>query len=120
MVLTLPNDFNSFQNATVKTKTSYWIVKEHINYFTIDSLSKLLQNNGFDILEVRTSFPMEIFLMMGIDYTKNDRTGRRVHGYRKKFELNMKKHMPELFRDWSQFWTDKGLGRDITIWARKM
>ena len=114
-VITVPNDFNILQ----KEKT-HFIVKEHINYFTIESLSKLLQDNGFDILEVRTSFPMELFLMMGIDYTKNDRTGRRVHGYRKKFELNMRKHMPELFRDWSQFWTDKGLGRDITIWARKI
>lgn len=116
LVITSPNEFNLFQEAG---DTNHFITKEHINYFTIESLSRLLEDNGLDILEIKTSFPMELFLMMGIDYIGHDRTGRKVHNYRKKFELNMRKALPELFRDWSQFWTDRGLGRDITIYARK-
>ena len=122
LTLTVPNDWNSLQSSQNKRqgKENYWVVREHINYFTIESLSKLLQNNGFAILEVKTSFPMELFLFMGINYVRHDRTGRKVHNYRKKFELNMKKALPDLYRDWQQFWTDRGLGRDITIIARKM
>ena len=122
-VFTVPNDFNKLQTSKhpLRPKTSTWVAKEHINYFTIESLSNLLKNNGFEILEVRTHFPMEMFLFMGIDYTNNSRTGRRVHGYRKKWELNLDKAgLSDLRHDFDQFWTDKGLGRDLTIYARKV
>ena len=122
-VATVPNDFNIFQKRESSRKSAqpYWIAKEHINYFTIESLSNLLKNKGFEILEVRTHFPMEMFLFMGIDYTSNSRTGRRVHGYRKKWELNLDKAgLIDLRHDFDQFWTDRGLGRDITIYARKV
>ena len=123
LVLTVPNDFNKLQNSQNKhkSKKTHWITKEHINYFTIESLENLLKNNGFDILETRTNFPMEMFLFMGIDYTKNARTGRRVHGYRKRWELNLEKSgLSSLRKDFNQFWTDRNLGRDITIIARKV
>ena len=122
-IATVPNDFNEFHvyaEGLVYNK-NHWIAKEHINYFTIESLSNLLKNNGFEILEVRTHFPMEMFLFMGIDYTSKNRTGRRVHGYRKKWELNLDKAgLSDLRHDFDQFWTDKGLGRDLTVYARKV
>ena len=115
-VVTVPNDFNVLQ-----TRGTYFIAKEHINYFTIDSLSNLLKNNGFEILEVRTHFPLEMFLFMGIDYLEKGHTGRRVNGYRKKWELNLDKAgLSDLRHDFDQFWTDRGLGRDIVITARKV
>ncbi len=125
-VVTTPNDFNIFQTHRMEMDKNinygtYYISREHINYFTIESLSNLLKNAGFELLEVRTRFPMEMFLFMGIDYTSNSRTGRRVHGYRKRWELNLEKAgLSSLRKEFDQFWTDRGLGRDIVIYARKV
>jgi len=126
-VVTVPNDFNVLQEAKVFSNASSrtiqkqtWLAREHISYFTMETLGALLTNNGFELLEVRTRFPMEMFLFMGIDYTNNSRTGRRVHGYRKRWELNLEKAgLSSLRKEFDQFWTDRELGRDIIIYARK-
>ncbi|MEC2055481.1 glycosyltransferase [Peribacillus psychrosaccharolyticus] len=52
--ISTPN-FNSAFSRIVKEDDPMWKVIEHINYFSYDSLSKLLKSKGFEILDYRTS-----------------------------------------------------------------
>jgi glycosyltransferase involved in cell wall biosynthesis len=52
--ISTPNFKSAFSRIT-KHRDPMWKVIEHINYFSYDSLSKLLQSNGFEILNYRIS-----------------------------------------------------------------
>jgi SAM-dependent methyltransferase len=81
----VPNDFNALQIAAQSKlgKPPWWIaIPDHVNYFDFDSLSGLLDACGFQVLERQTDFPMELFLLMGLDYVDDPEVGNRCHGYR--------------------------------------
>ena len=64
----VPNDYNPFQLALRKACgfDPWWIAPpHHINYFSHNSLSRLLVKNGFDIVCHTTTFPIDMFLLMG-------------------------------------------------------
>jgi len=55
----------------------YWIaLPDHINYFNRKSLETLLKNTGWKVLHGESSFPMEMFLLMGDDYIENPPVGK--------------------------------------------
>ena len=90
--ITVPNDFNPIQKIlhTSLNYKSWWVAPpHHINYFNINSLSKLIKNAGFKILDIMPTFPIDIFLLMGENYVKNNELGGKYHSLRKKFELNL-------------------------------
>ena len=90
LCLNVPNDFTPFQ-ASARAALSldeWWVAPpHHLNYFDFDSLSHLVTQAGFRIAERSTSFPMELFLLMGLDYTKDPHLGRACHNQRKRFDL---------------------------------
>ena len=90
LCLNVPNDFTPFQ-ASARAALSldeWWVAPpHHLNYFDFDSLSHLVTQAGFAIAERSTSFPMELFLLMGLDYTKDPLLGRACHNQRKRFDL---------------------------------
>ena len=120
----VPNDYNPFQDAlrSVCGYNPWWVVPpHHINYFNFDSLSALLTNNGFSIIVKDASFPIDMFLLMGDNYTKDDSLGRKIHKKRIQFEFNMKKAgLGDLKRKLYQLFAEQGLGRDVIIIAQKM
>jgi len=119
LCLTVPNDYNPLQLALRKTHGPYWLNKEHINYFRRASLCCLLRETGFKVLRVEMSFPMELFLLMGMDYTKDKELGRRCHKMRCELEFNMEKmglKIPRLLR---KTMDALKVGREVTVYARK-
>ncbi len=128
LCLTVPNDYNPLQLALRKLGyPPYWLNKEHINYFRRASLCCLLRETGFKVLRVEMSFPMELFLLMGRDYTKNKYTpnhfleseGRMCHKMRCELEFNMEKaglKIPRLLR---KTMDALNVGREVTVYARK-
>lgn len=118
----VPNDFNELQEVASKLNNNnqWWVTpQEHINYFSFESLSKLLSENGFEILEQTTSFPMELFVLMGENYIGEPIKGRACHAKRKTlektlFELNVNAKK-KLYRALAK----EGLGRDVILIARK-
>ena len=120
LCLTVPNDYNPLQLALKETHGPYWLNKEHINYFRRASLCCLLRETGFKVLRVEMSFPMELFLLMGMDYTKDKELGRRCHKMRCELEFNMEKaglNIPRLFR---KTMDALNVGREVTVYARKL
>lgn len=86
----VPNDFTPLQEAACRKAAlpPWWIAPpHHLNYFDFDSLEALLARLGFALRARTTSFPMEMFLLMGDTYVGNPALGRACHGKRMTFDL---------------------------------
>src|SRR5688572_31870005 len=121
--LNVPNDFSPFQSAArVSQQLNEWWVAppHHLNYFDFDSLDTLLSRMGFVVGERTTSFPMELFLLMGLDYTGDPALGRSCHGQRKRFDLALENSgFAETRRTFYRALAAAGIGREIVLIARR-
>ena len=120
-VIEVPNDFNDFQEVANKEYDldEWWVLPpNHINYFSHDSLQKLLRGCGFRIVEATSLFPLDIFLLFGDQYVGNPLIGRECHNKRVNFERLMDKHgksdkLKELYKALARL----NLGRSVVIYA---
>ena len=119
----VPNDFSPLQRAAEGQGMPPWWVAppHHLNYFTPESLTALVEGAGFVVVERTATFPMELFLLMGDVYVGDDALGRACHGKRKAFETAMRKagqgeRLARLYRSFA----DQDLGREIVLFARAM
>lgn len=119
----VPNDFNPFQNILREHAgfKPWWVAPpHHLNYFNRESLAKLVQAAGFEVLHQESTFPIDVFLMMGQNYIGDSTVGRQAHGQRKQFErLLFKAGAGQLKRDLYQAFSRLGLGRELVLIARK-
>lgn len=112
-----PNDFNPLQLQLQRLgKPQWWIsIPDHINYFNFNGLEKILHELGFKIISKSTSFPMEIFMLMGESYITNVDIGKKCHKKRVEFE----KSIPEaLKKDIYRSLASLGIGRSCIIYAK--
>lgn len=119
----VPNDYNPFQ-LSLRDACKFdpwWLAPpHHINYFNPNSLEHLLNSIGFEIVLKESSFPIDMFLLMGDNYIGNDKLGSQCHNKRKTFELNLAKAgLNHLKRDYYQLISQLNIGREITIIAEK-
>jgi 2-polyprenyl-3-methyl-5-hydroxy-6-metoxy-1,4-benzoquinol methylase len=123
LCLNVPNDFTPFQEGARATLSlaEWWVVPpHHLNYFDFDSLSHVVSTAGFRIAERGTSFPMELFLLMGLDYTANPELGLACHNQRKRFDLALEKSgLRETRRSFYRALAEAGIGREAVIIAVK-
>jgi SAM-dependent methyltransferase len=121
LCVNVPNDYSPFQVAAraATTRTEWWLApKHHLNYFDFDSLAGLLERLDFRIAERTTSFPMELFLLMGEDYTTDPALGRACHAKRKRFDLALEAAgLGQTRRAFYRALADAGLGREAAILA---
>ncbi|CAM2066785.1 Class I SAM-dependent methyltransferase [Sulfidibacter corallicola] len=118
----VPNDFNQLQQiiTTQLDKPRWWVVpKHHLNYFDFDSLSRLLTQLGAEECDRLASFPMELFVLMGLDYIGNDNVGGQAHGYRMQLERHLLAGNRELLVNLYRRLAEMGLGRTCNLLARK-
>ena len=119
--LTVANDFNPIQKIATEQLglENWWFVPpEHINYFNADSIKTLIKNCGFKILDVKSTFPIDIFLLMGDNYIEKPIVGKQAHLRRKNLEFSFEatKNLDfktNLYRSFSNL----GIGREIEILA---
>jgi SAM-dependent methyltransferase len=119
----VPNDFSPLQIAARSAKNTgdWWLAPpHHLNYFDFDSLSALLQRLGLTVTERTTSFPMEAFVMMGEDYTRDPELGRACHTRRKAFDLAFEAAgLKETRRAFYRALAGLGMGREAFLIAVK-
>jgi SAM-dependent methyltransferase len=121
--INVPNDYSPFQLAG-KTRVGageWWLAPpHHLNYFNFDSAARLLQRLGFSVVERTTSFPMELFLMMGENYIGKDEIGRACHNRRKSFDLAFEAAgLGETRRAFYRALAQCGIGREAVLIATK-
>jgi SAM-dependent methyltransferase len=122
VALMVPNDYSPFQAALRDACGAHpwWVAPpHHVNYFDVDSIQRLLAER-FEVVSVETSFPIDLFLLMGDNYVGDDALGRACHAKRKTFELNLARAgktalKQEMYRRLAQL----GIGRDVFVVARK-
>lgn len=117
LVIRVPNDFSVLQECAQATlgKEPWWIAApDHVNYFSFDSLGRLLEGNGFRVVERHADFPMELFLLFGEDYVGRPDVGKRCHQKRVAFELAVP---AELRRALYRCFAAQGVGRNCLVFA---
>ena len=132
IVVEVPNDFNPLQKLAQKAlkKKEWWITFyswsktsgniQHLNYFNFSSISDLLKRIGFKIIIKDATFPLEFFLLMGHDYIKNPKIGKKIHLERIQFEKNFEKRKEgQVKRTIYQKLAEIGIGRTAIIYAKK-
>jgi len=119
----VPNDFSEGQMAYKEyyNKDYHWVVSpDHVNYFSFTSLSQLLGKAGFDEVHRTTNFPLEFFLLGGMDYY-NDEVAKKgigpfVHQFQQAFvRTGRGAKLNQLFQALAQL----ELGRSILMIAKK-
>lgn len=122
--LIVPNDFNPIQ-LILRDQLGFkpwWVAPpHHLNYFSHSSLKKLVESQGFEVSHIESTFPIDVFLMMGKNYVGQDELGREVHSLRKTFDKNLlASGSLDLRRKLYSAFADLGLGREIVLYARKI
>lgn len=118
-----PNDFNPIQAVLTgdNSEKKWWVsTPHHINYFNHHSLSQLFANNKFSIERVTSTFPIDLFLLMDLNYIGNTELGKYCHSLRMNFEKNlMKSDHFNLLEQFYERLAQIGLGREAIVIARK-
>ena len=121
IALMVPNDYSPFQAALRADGFKPWWVAppHHVNYFDVASIQRLLAER-FDVVSVETTFPIDLFLLMGDNYVGNDDLGRACHTRRKAFEMKLAAAgltplKQQIYRSLAAL----GVGRDVFVVARK-
>ncbi|MGH2912603.1 MAG: GNAT family N-acetyltransferase [Solirubrobacteraceae bacterium] len=119
LFISVPNDFNPLQLAAQRELGAepWWIaIPDHVNYFDVESLRALTQQLGFETVDVLADFPMELFLLMGLNYVGNPELGATCHAYRVSAERAIPADVRrKLFRSFAA----NGVGRSLHMLVRK-
>jgi len=122
LCVVVPNDYSPLQLAVQQLTQcrSWWVAPpHHLNYFSSQSLSRLLEQCGFSVVSRHTTFPMEFFLLMGEQYVGNEMLGRECHKKRMQFEINLsraglQKEKAAMFHNFAA----QGIGRELVLYAK--
>jgi 2-polyprenyl-3-methyl-5-hydroxy-6-metoxy-1,4-benzoquinol methylase len=120
--IVVPNDFNPIQNSLASQgKKSWWVnTKDHLNYFNKQSLKRLFEKVGLEVVEQTVTFPIDLFLLMGMDYISNPELGPKCHTMRKLLEFNFDKHFDYQFKcKFYKSLSDLNIGRELVLIAKK-
>lgn len=124
LCVVVPNDYSPFQIALRKTSgyDPWWVAApHHINYFSFASLRKLFEHTGFEMVQLESTFPIDLFLLFGDNYIDNDELGRACHARRKRFELSLKSAgSNQLKRKIYEAFSHLGIGREIVAFGKKL
>jgi SAM-dependent methyltransferase len=121
--ISIPNDYNPIQYALTQFEgfSPWWVVApHHINYFYHKSLSDLLNKVGFITVKKDSTFPIDMFLLMGENYVGHDEKGRLVHSKRKQLEASLNKAgLESVRRKLMTAFAEVGIGRTAIVYAIK-
>ncbi len=122
LYISVPNDFSLLQDVAVNSLnlTQWWFQPpRHVNYFSHTSLVSLLKAEGYEILIETSDFPLEVFLLMGLNYVREPELGRIAHEQRVALERAVRgqghtRKLQGLYQELAKH----GIGREIRILAR--
>lgn len=119
----VPNDFSFEQEMGVRLlrESRSWIsIPDHINYFNFKSLVRLVRNLGFEVRRRDTTFPMYVFLWVGLNFIRDRSAGAKAHRLRVAFELFLEKiGLSKLRRGTYRALALAGAGRTIILYCQK-
>ena len=123
--ITVPNDFSITQENAYKNDCidgAFWVTKEtseHFNYFTVESLSKFAEENGFDVVWKSADYPIDFNLFNPrTNYIQSKEVGHDGHIARLKIEnMLYEKSLEDTVLLHSAL-AKCGVGRDISVYLK--
>lgn len=112
LYVSVPNDYNWMQKRLEQKHGPWWVSPLHVSYFNDASLRRLAEASGFDVLWSSTSFPMEVFALLGLGYQSRPKLGRRLHRLRTWMDRAGFQHAYPLL-------AKLGTGRHVNLLLRK-
>jgi 2-polyprenyl-3-methyl-5-hydroxy-6-metoxy-1,4-benzoquinol methylase len=119
-IVRVPNDFTQLQEDSRRAvaQRPWWVaVPHHLHYFSYENLPGYLWSFGLEEVDRLSDFPMELFLLMGTDYTRDSDAGKAAHASRRRMDMAMS---PEARRALYRALAHGGVGRNTTLFVRKM
>ena len=106
LIVEVPNDFNALQMAIwEKGQVPWWVSSpDHANYLSVLSLGDLLRHCGFTPWALRTTYPVELFLLHGQDFRKNPAASKTL--------VKRRAGLQRVWRDTKM----EGVGVGRTVW----
>ena len=113
LMIVVPNEQNPLQlRLWDRREPAWWVSKVHVNYFTPHSLRRVLERNGLQVVYEGVTFPMEVFLLAGLDYRKHPGLGKRLHRTRLQVERLLGHRVFRLYDAMYRRW---GIGRELVF-----
>lgn len=113
LIVVVPNEFNLLQRQVNQPPHKDWFVAPvHVNYFNPASLRELIEAAGLTVVSEGSTFPMEAFIRLGLDYRGNDQMGRKCHRGRLFFESLLGKRAYWIYQRLYQRWH---IGRELIM-----
>ena len=122
LIVEVPNEFSPLQLAYIQEHkiSPYWIaLPDHLNYFDKEGIESLLRRTGFDVIRGETSFPMEMFLLMGDNYLRDKSIGKQSFNKVVAMESVLRRHHPSLLSDLYASLYENGIGRSMALYAKR-
>jgi 2-polyprenyl-3-methyl-5-hydroxy-6-metoxy-1,4-benzoquinol methylase len=121
--IVVPNDGSWLQQEIVNrdlAANDYWVCPpDHLNYFTVTSLSKTLRSSEFDIVDILGSFPIDFFLLNpDTNYQQTPGLGRNCHFARVAFEVALFRQSIQNLIEFRRGCAKAGIGRDLVVYCR--
>jgi 2-polyprenyl-3-methyl-5-hydroxy-6-metoxy-1,4-benzoquinol methylase len=121
IIVEVPNEFNPFQLAYLKKHHTlpYWIaLPDHLNYFDKAGLKNIMKRTGWTVIHGESSFPMEMFLLMGDNYLEDSLIGK--HSFSKVVEMEraLREYDPGLVSRMYSALYKCGIGRSNIVYAK--
>jgi SAM-dependent methyltransferase len=125
LCITVPNDFSNLQNFLTESgeiPSPYWLAyPDHLNYFSLESLSNLLNERQLPVVDHFADFPIEWFLVNpDSNYALDKTKGKNAHNSRVILDgmINDSKDIAAKQAFWRSL-SKLGFGRSFTTISRK-
>lgn len=120
----VPNDGSVLQREVVRrglAAEQYWVhYPDHLSYFTNHTLTRLLTSQGWHIVDLLSTFPIDMFLLNpDSNYEKDPSHGRACHLATVTFELMLAHSSQDALNDFRHGCARAGIGRDLIAYASR-
>jgi hypothetical protein len=125
LCITVPNDFSNLQNFLIENRqisSPYWLAyPDHLNYFDLETLSSLLNEQKLPVVDHFADFPIEWFLVNpDSNYALDKSKGKNAHSSRVILDGMINESLDVAAKQ--AFWrslSKLGFGRSFTTISRK-
>lgn len=124
LAITVPNDYSDIQQLALREgmiNREFWFVPpHHLHYFNTESLTKFMEDRGFEVVDAFSDFPVDLYLLhSGSNYTMDPTNGNEANRARMHHDIMIaSKHGIDRYLDYYRAMFKIGLGRDITVIVR--
>ncbi len=124
LAITVPNDYSEIQKLALQEgmiDREFWFVPpHHLHYFNTKNIVSYLVEQGFDILDAFSDFPVDLYLLHSAsNYIMNPKSGRDANRARMHHDLMIIRHYGlDNYLEYYRAMFKVGLGRDITVVVR--